>query len=58
MATEFGRRSEPQPAVGQFKTDRSHKTVRSACSIVVVEVQAGGQQCGDEIVGRGTSTRP
>ena len=37
LATEVGRRSGPQPAVGQFKTGKSHATPRSTCSIAVFE---------------------
>jgi len=31
MATEFGRRSEPQPAVGQFKTGCGRSDFAGEC---------------------------
>jgi hypothetical protein len=54
MAIEVRRCSEPQPAVGPFNTGSGHSSVRSACSIAVVDVQVDICQCGEEIDGRGT----
>ena len=46
MATEFGRRSEPQPAVGQFKTELSHSQPRDSCSASSLEVRdCGSMPC-------------